>query len=293
MFEHTQREPAEPARVVVIGSTGVIGKALSNGLRAADIPALELGSRDIDLNSTGASHALSTILREDDAVVMLAALTPDRGRDLATFMKNIVMARTVCDALRSRPVSHVVYMSSDAVYPMTRGLVNEESAAQAPDLYGTMHYAREMMFRDAAGTTPLAILRCTLVLSANDTHNSYGPNRFRRLALEKGEITLGGEGEETRDHVLDADVAEIIRRVLMHRSKGILNLASGKSYTFREVAELVGGCCDPAPTIKGSPRNSPVTHRHFDVTALRRAFPDFTFTALPDAIRQVAAASGR
>jgi nucleoside-diphosphate-sugar epimerase len=293
MFKHTQREAANPKRVVVIGSTGVIGKALLHCLRTADVSVLGLGSRDLDLATAGASDALSKMLHENDAVVMLSALTPDKGRDLATFMKNLAMAQAVCDALRARPVSHVVYTSSDAVYPMTNGLVNEETAAQPPDLYGTMHYAREMMFRDAAGSTPLAILRCTLVLSANDTHNSYGPNRFRRLAQEKGEITLGGEGEENRDHIADTDVAEVVRRVLVHRSRGVINLATGRSSTFREVAELVADCCKVRPAIKGSPRNNPITHRHFDVTALRRAFPDLVFSTLADAIHRVAAEAGR
>lgn len=293
MFEHTHREPLHPSRVVVVGANGVIGRAVVGCLRNTGIPVLGLASRDLDLLGTGAAESLSKTLRKKDALVMLSALTPDKGRDIGTFMKNLAMVQTVCDALRVRPVSHVVYMSSDAVYPMTNGLVNEESAAQPPDLYGTMHYAREMMFHDATGSTPLAILRCTLVLSANDTHNSYGPNRFRRSAREKGEITLGGEGEETRDHVLDADVAELVRLVLNHSSKGLLNVASGRSYTFRDVAELVAACREPRPAIKGSPRNAPITHRHFDVTALRRAFPGFVFTDLPDAIRQVAGEDGR
>jgi nucleoside-diphosphate-sugar epimerase len=197
------------------------------------------------------------------------------------------MAEAVCEAVRTVPVAQVVYMSSDAVYPMTEGLVSEDTPASPPDLYGTMHYAREVMFADSVKEAPLAILRCTLVLSVRDTHNSYGPNRFRRLAAENGEITLGGEGEETRDHILDADVAEVVRLALVHRSAGLVNVATGVSHSFREVADMVAGCFDPAPPVKGSPRGAPVTHRHFDVTALRRAFPGLGFTPLADAIRAV------
>ena len=32
------------------------------------------------------------------------------------------------------------------------------------------------------GGVPVGILRPTLVYGANDPHNGYGPNRFRRLA---------------------------------------------------------------------------------------------------------------
>ena len=90
----------------------------------------------------------------------------------------------------------------------------------------------------------LAILRCTLVCSADDTHNSYGPNRFRRQAAKDGKITLGGEGKETRDHVSADDVAELVRLVLVHRSAGLLNAVSGRSRSFAEVAHIVAATFD-------------------------------------------------
>jgi nucleoside-diphosphate-sugar epimerase len=122
------------------------------------------------------------------------------------------------------------------------------------------------------------------VASADDTHNSYGPNRFRKEAREKGTITLGGEGEETRDHIFVADVAALILRVLMHKSRGVLNLATGSSHSFYAVAEAVAAEISPRPSIVTTPRGAPITHRHFDVTAARRAFPDFRFTELRAAL---------
>src|SRR5256885_1405531 len=74
---------------------------------------------------------------------------------------------------------------------------------------------------------PLAILRPTLLYGAEDPHNGYGPNRFRRLANAGADITLFGEGEERRDHVLIDDLAEIVLRVLKRRSTGTLNIATG------------------------------------------------------------------
>ena len=125
------------------------------------------------------------------------------------------------------------------------------------------------------------------VLSPRDTHNSYGPNRFRAIGVDGGEITLGGEGEETRDHILDRDVAEVIGLVLAHRSRGLINVATGVSHSFKDVAEMVAQCFDPPITVKGSPRNFPVSHRHFDTTALLQAFPGLRLTPLGEAIAKV------
>ena len=281
MLTHLHSQAKIPARVMVIGASGVIGKALLSHLAAAGIPVIAPSSRELDLLGQGADERLAAIFRPGDAVVMLAALTPDRGRDIATFMKNLKMAEAVCAALAKVPVAHVVYLSSDAVYPFGQGVINEDTPAVPFDLYGIMHRAREVMFaQQVTEAVPLAVLRCTLVASAADTHNSYGPNRFLKEARAKGTITLGGEGEETRDHVLVEDVAVMIERVLIHRSRGLLNIASGSSVSYRELAELVAAGFSSRPQIRTTPRTNSVTHRHFDVTATRRAFPDFRFTKL-------------
>ena len=239
MLTHQNAHPEKPARVVVLGAGGVLGKALLARLQADGIAALGVGSSDIDLQGAEAAGKLQRLLKADDAVVFLSALTPDKGRDIATLMKNLRMAEAVAAAMAAVKCRQLVYMSSDAVYQFGNGTVDETTAADPLDLYGVMHKAREVMMMSAVPAEALAILRCTLVCSADDTHNSYGPNRFRRQAAKDGKITLGGEGRETRDHVSADDVAELVRLVLMHRSCGLLNAVSGRSHSFAEVARMV------------------------------------------------------
>lgn len=287
MLEHRNSAPTAPKRVVVMGSRGVIGKSLVERLRSDDIEVRAVPASEIDLLSDGAADRLAQLLDPDDALVVLSALTPDKGRDVATLMKNLKMAQAVCDALERSPCGHVIYFSSDAVYPFVSGLVTEESAAAPQDLYGIMHRTREIMFQHTVGDAALAILRCTLVLATADTHNSYGPNRFRRQAKADSKIGLGGEGEETRDHLFVDDVVGIVVRVLRHRSEGTVNVASGNSVSFLEAAKLVAAQFDDDVEISFSDRTAPITHRHFDIAALYKAFPDIAFTPLADAIAQV------
>jgi nucleoside-diphosphate-sugar epimerase len=166
-------------------------------------------------------------------------------------------------------------------------MVDETTAADPLDLYGVMHKAREVMMMSAVPADALAILRCTLVCSADDTHNSYGPNRFRRQAAKDGKITLGGEGKETRDHVFADDVAELVRLVLVHRSAGLLNAVSGRSYSFGEVALIVAATFDPPAEVSFAGGGGPVTHRHFDATGLHQAFPNFHFQPLEAVVAEV------
>jgi nucleoside-diphosphate-sugar epimerase len=275
MLTHLQPAPAKPARVVILGASGFIARALATKLSADQIPCLAVASRQIDLAAPDAGAKLAALLQPGDAVVMTAALTPDKGRDTATLMKNIRMAEQVAAALTVKPFAHLVYLSSDAVYDWRHPLVSESSAPSPTDLYSAMHLAREQALAaaTAAAKVPYCILRPCAVYGPGDTHNGYGPNRFARTALAEGKIKLFGGGEETRDHVFIDDVVGVIGLALRHRSTGTLNLVSGRSAAFAEVAAMVAGLCPRPVVIETLPRNGAVTHRHFDATALLRAFP--------------------
>jgi nucleoside-diphosphate-sugar epimerase len=168
-----------------------------------------------------------------------------------------------------------------------------ENSALAPGSYhGVMHLAREIMF-EAEVKAPLAILRPTLIYGARDPHNGYGPNQFRRKANSGQPIVLFGEGEERRDHVAVSDVAEIALRVLLHKSTGSLNVATGVVSSFHQVATTAVELSRKGVTVTGSPRKGPMPHngyRAFDASATRRAFPDFQYTSLMDGMRRAQAA---
>lgn len=286
MITHQNAQSQKPARVVLLGARGFIGAAIRRQIEAQGIPAIALTSAELNLAEAAAVDKLATLLKPSDAVVMLAALTPDKGRDIATLMKNLAMMQVVCAALEKSGCAHFVYFSSDAVYDTAVSRVTEDTPASPQDLYGTMHYTREIMARSLA-KAPVLVLRPTLVYGLDDTHNSYGPNRFRRAAQKNGKITLFGGGEETRDHIHVDDVAVLTMRCLLHKSIGTLNVATGVSKSFYEIAEIVAKQFGNCIGIIATPRANPVTHRHYDVTNLIKAFPDFRFITPEDGIARV------
>ena len=219
MLQHHQSYPQAPERVVVLGASGFLAKALIAHLRGNGSDVRAIGRGEIDLSASDAGAQLAEVLQPGDAVVFLSAVTPDNGRGIDAFLANVQMGAAVCAAIAAKPPAHVVYVSSDAVYPFTAGATSEASCAEPTDLYGAAHKAREIMVAGAAAC-PVAILRPTMVFGAGDTHNSYGANRFRRMARKDGRITLFGEGEETRDHICIDDVVGLIDLTLRHRSSG-------------------------------------------------------------------------
>jgi nucleoside-diphosphate-sugar epimerase len=285
MLQHGNAKPAMPARTVVLGAGGFIGGAIARKVGELGGTIEGFGRKELDLLDARAAEKLAAMLRADDALVIVSAHAPCKTP--AMMAENIRMMAAVCDALERRPVAHVVYISSDAVYADSARPLTESSPAAPGSLHGAMHLAREQMLLTTAQGCPVAILRPTLVYGAGDPHNGYGPNRFRRQANRGEPIVLFGEGEERRDHVDVDDVAEIVGRVLAHRSAGVLNIASGTVASFRSLAEKAVALSPRNVPINCAPRNGPMPHngyRPFDPSATFKAFPSFQYTPIDDGL---------
>jgi UDP-glucose 4-epimerase len=281
MLHHHNATSHLPRRTLILGAGGFIGGAITRKLGGSGAAALGFGRKELDLLDGSATEKLASLLRSDDALVVVSARAPCKTP--AMMLENIAMVAPICEALTKQPVAHVVYVSSDAVYADGPLPLNEASPAAPTSLHGAMHLAREQMLLTAGGATPLAILRPTLVYGADDPHNGYGPNKFRRQANRGEAIVLFGQGEERRDHIDVDDIAEIVRLVLTHRSAGILNVATGAVESFRALADKAVALSPRKVEIKASPRTGPMPHngyRPFDPAATSAAFPDFHYTAL-------------
>jgi len=278
MIAHLHDTPRKPSRAVVLGAGGFIGGAVARRLRSDGIEVAALGRSSCDLLAPDAATRLAAELRPNDTLIFVSARAP--VKNVAMLMENICMGEAVCAALKERPVAHVVYVSSDAVYKDSAEPLSESSCAEPGSLHGVMHLTREVMLRSEF-SGPLVFVRPTLTYGIDDPHNGYGPNRFRRLAAEREDIVLFGEGEEQRDHVAVGDIAELILRLVLHRSTGTVNAVTGDVVSFKTLAEFIAAQFDPRVTIKDSPRVGPMPHnglRPFAPSAALAAFPGLEFT---------------
>ena len=284
MLDHVYSTPTTPRRVVVIGAAGFVGKAVAARMERDGVSVLRITREQVDLTAANAGAQLAALLLAGDAVVAAAARAPCKDADM--LVENMVMARTLVRGLSSVDVSHVVNISSDAVYADSLAPLTETSCASPGSLHGVMHLAREVIFRNEL-KAPLAILRPSLLYGAGDPHNGYGPNRFRRLAASGQEIVLFGNGEERRDHIFIDDVAELVARVLYRRSQGTLNIATGTVTSFRTIAEKVVALSGKNIPIRTTTRTGPMPHdgyRPFDTAQCKASFPDFRYTPLDDGL---------
>lgn len=289
MIKHHNATATKPKRVVILGANGFLARDLAGHLAGLGIETLPVGSGQVNLLEPDSPEKLKGIVRPDDALVVTSALTPEKGRDVRTFMKNLAMVQHVCAGLEEGACAQVVYISSDAVYDDSSALVRETTARTGLGLYGLMHVAREEMLRFAVtkSKTPLCVLRPCAVYGAGDTHNSYGPNRFMRGALKDRKVTLFGNGEEQRDHIYVRDLTRLVVACLERRSEGAVNAATGAAVSFHDLAQKIIGLCPAKVELECLPRATPVTHRHFDVSLRLKEFPGFQCTPLDKGLREM------
>lgn len=283
MFKNLNKKKIKPNRVVIFGSGGFIGKNLKDFLENENIDVIGISTKDIDLVKRDSVFQIKDLIKENDNIVFLSALTPDKGKDLNTYKKNIEMINNLISGIYEKKLNHFLYFSSDAVYSFDNALITEKTPINPSDYYSLMHITRELIIKNEV-KCPLLLLRPTAVFGFGDTHNSYGPNRFIKNAIFEKKIILGGEGEETRDHIFINDLINLTVLCILYKSSGVLNAASGFSISFMELAKLVKENL-PDVEIKTSKRNNPITYRSFDIDCLNSnlALP---FSKIDDCIKQ-------
>lgn len=276
-----------------MGAGGFVGQASARLLMANGIEVTALTRNEVDLLATDAAGRLASYLSTESTLLVTSAQAP--CKDIPMLLINLRMMEAVITAVKSSRVGHLVYISSDAVYKDSSQLLSEISCAEPASLHGVMHLTREVMLKNELPNLPQVFVRPTLIYGPGDPHNGYGPNRFIRLADQGEEIVLFGEGEELRDHIFIEDVAEIVRRCVVHGATGVVNAVTGIVTSFKAIADMAAARFEPRALVRGSPRRGPVPHRGyraFDCALLRQVFPDFRPTTLVEGLDRMRTTCG-
>lgn len=273
-------------RVVVLGSTGFLGKRICEVLRQTGTAVVGLGSKDLDLRKETCVTGLQDLAGEDAVFVVSSALTPDRGQTLGTLADNLAMAVNVGKFLESCKIGMCVNIGSDAVYPLTANPITEDSPIDPAGYYGLAKYAGEKILERAAAASKVAFLnlRVTALYGPGDPHGSYGPNSFVKSLMKDKAVRIFGAGEEQRDHLHVDDAALLIRRLMALRATGTYNLATGRSQSFSDIVAALQQAVPVSFEVVSMPRKGPITHRHFDTTKLFLQVHGFHFTSIEQGI---------
>jgi nucleoside-diphosphate-sugar epimerase len=268
-------------RIVVIGCNGFIGKAISNELNRLGIESIGISKEDFNLLEDATATKLSKVLKQDDQIVFTSSIAPSKSAE--DVRNSIKMAETFCKSIESIKIKQVLIISSDSVYGDRTGLFNENSPCNPNSFHGVSQLSREITLQNAK-VENLGILRLSAVYGYGDTHNSYGPNRFVNQIQNSETINIFGKGLNSRDHIHIDDVVNLVIRCIKIDFKGVMNLVSGKSYSFKTVAEKCKVAFKSESSIENVGSEGEVIIKNFDNSKIWEFFPDFKSLKLDDAL---------
>ena len=279
----------EECKVVVLGSTGLIGRALVDRFQKLNnVSVVGHNSSTLDLTASEAVEKLSA-LTGPNVVFIIAARARRSRNQFETFRADMALLTNVARSLSRAKLRKCIYLSSASVYGdlETNLNVTEETRISPSSLYGASRYAGECLIKMACAERkiPLLMFRPCMVYGSGDTSDSYGPTRFVQSLLKHGRIELLGDGSELRDYVYIDDLAEIIVRLAPGNERDIFNVATGKSHTFQDLVRALQTFSEDPFEVVHLERQRPPTHLHMNPRKLNSALKNLQFTPLEQGLR--------
>lgn len=271
-------------RIIILGANGFIGRHLQESLAIKGFDVKGFNKEEVDLTNSSSENQLAEFFSSEDVVIFLSSIAPDR-KDSNAFIKNIQMAFNVSRAAKKTPIKHLIYFSSEAVYEFDNLNITEATPTRPTDEYGAMHLIREILLSSDINLK-LLILRPVMVYGIEDTHCAYGINKFQNEALKLGKINIFGLGEEKRDCVYINDLVNLlIDLIIRGLPNGVLNIATGVSTSFMDLAKILASSNKSEIKIQFNERKVEIKHKGFNIKKINELCPGFKFTNLKDGIK--------
>jgi len=240
------------SRILLTGSSGFIGSTfisfLKNNYHDFYNKMLILGSKkhsDIETIIYSNHDNLPSLSDYDiKLVIHLGAFTPKSGseaNDINRCNSNIIFTNALLLKLPDT-VKKVVFASSIDVYSACNGLLDENYETNPETLYGDSKLYCEKMIRQWSlqKGSLYQILRLGHIYGpGEDAYKKLIPTFIRSIIANTAPvITSSGLEKRSFLHVIDCCRA-IFQATYLNTSYDIINIVSNKSYSVKEIADLI------------------------------------------------------
>ncbi len=277
---------SEGGRLVVIGSTGFIGRNIIAALgKDRRLNVSGLSSKDADLTKPSSASSLKKRITPGSAIIVSAAVTRDKGDNPEGLLANIKMAVNLARQVAPLRLSHLVYISTVDVYGRENIELplGEGSRVQPGGYYAISKYASELILKKACldSGTPYTVLRLPGVYGPGDTHKS--PIKvFMAAAANGSRLNVAGDGSQLRDFLFVGDIPKVVRHILLECITGTYNIVAGKSYSINRILKTIEGLSGRRiEKVYGGRQDIDLVFRG---SALLKKLPGFRFTGLRDGL---------
>lgn len=259
---------------------------ISGGLGAGDgIEVIEGDVRD--------AGAVRSFVTGCDAVVHLAAHTRviDSIEDpILNFETNVMGTFNLLDAMRQQDVPSFVNASTGgAILGEVPPPIHEEIAAKPAAPYGASKLSAEGYCWAYAQSYGLAAvsLRFSNIYGPNSRRKSSVVAAFIKAIREQGEVTVYGDGTQTRDYLFVEDLTDGIIQAITSNVSGVYQLGFGVPTSVNALIEEIRATTNATFDVVHEPaRAGEILHTHCDISKARAAIGYSPCTTLDDGIRR-------
>jgi UDP-glucose 4-epimerase len=283
--------------ILVTGGAGFIGshlvqRLLRDGYRVRVLDNFVTGKTDNLQDVRGDIELVEGSVADEEAArravegvqgVLHQAAVPSVPRSvrdpLGSNEANITGTLTLLCAARDAGVQRFVYAASSSAYGDTSTLPKEESMLPVPlSPYAVAKLAGEnycRVFHRVYGLETVSLRYFNVFGPRQDPKSEYAAvvPRFITAMLEGREITIYGDGEQSRDFTYIDNTVEANMLALSspHAPGELCNVACGESFTLNELAHTLGEITGTRPNIQYvEGRAGDVKHSLADISRAHR-----------------------
>jgi len=299
-------------RILVTGGAGFIGKYLvkylivngntvtvfdnfSNSSKKSMLNLINIGVKIIEGDITKYDE-ISNAVKDQDVVIHLAAkisVQESIRNPSETFQINVDGTKNVFVACEKNHVKKIVVASSAAVYG--EGLpgikLTEESETKPISPYGESKVKMEQMIKEFVSKYDInyIILRFFNIYGVGQSDEYAGViTKFIKKITQNKPLEIFGEGLQTRDFVSVYDVISSIQNAISNDTSGIYNIASGKTVTIKELAEIIILISGKKLEVKHTtPKKGDIMYSQADIALAKNKLGYYPKFELKEGIRQM------
>ena len=291
-------------KVAIIGSNGFIAKHLAKAL--SQTPSVELflfGRSDHNLSGIETKYFCINLLEPRSFKHLL------EGIDLVYYLnsdsipssswhnpyleveQNLIPFLNFMEAAAKAKVKKVAFVSSaGTVYGTTNGKVAEDSNKQPFSPYGIMKLNMEnfLNYYQIKHQIQFDIYRVSNVYGeGQNTSKGLGIiNTFLEQIISHAQVTVYGDGNNTRNYIYVEDVAQLMLHSVHHlNSSDIFNISSNSTYSINELIEVMKGSIHETFEVNyQTSRQSDNSFIDLDNQKISKMNPNFKFTDIEKGI---------
>lgn len=225
--------------IIVLGSSGFIGKSLISKLKKNKIKFIGYNSTTCNLLNLEKTKREFEKISESYYLVICSNIKRTTQDSKSSYNKNILIVKNILRSIDKKKLKKLIFLSSVDVYGSKDDLrINERTKTNPTSLYAKAKLKSENLITLFCKNIPYSILRLPGVYGPLDEHKSI-IGLFLKKSLNDKKITIFNQGLDKRDYIYIDNLVTVIIKLYSNNFNGILNIVSGKSTSILQIAKMI------------------------------------------------------